>query len=1139
MNHRKCASILAALLAASLSVSSAVAQVLYGSALGTLQDQTGAVIAGAAVTMTSKDTGASREALSDNEGRYTFANLAAGSYDLKVSAPGFRTFTQTAVQISINNVSRVDVRLELGALGEQVTVQAEAVALQTDKSDVRSEVTSQAIANLPLAAYRNFQNLIDLVPGATPANFQNSVGSTPARALTTNINGTARNSNNARVDGATNVFIWLPHHMVYVPPVESINTVNITTGSFDAEQGMAGGAAVTVSTKSGTNEFHGSAFHYHDNHRLKTRNFFLPPTSGKAKSIFNIFGGTLGGPVIKDKLFFFGSFEGTMERAGITRSTDAVPTASIRAGDFSGLPVTIYDPTTGNPDGTDRQPFAGNRIPANRINPISNRIQSLAPLPNQAGTSQGTLNNYFSSGTEKLNRYNYDFKANWNPTGSLALWAKYSRMDAVVGSKFVFGEELGGPGLSRAGAPEVSDVRVNIPTFGYTKTFSPTFLVDGTIAITRMDNSGIYPGYGKKTGSETWGIPNTNDPVVTGPAPERVKAACPALGNGNCYSGMPNLNTGFTAWGATAGWQPYFYNERSLTYTTNATKMRGPHEIRFGFDMVRFQMDQWQPEVSGGPRGSITFSGDATGARGYNSTYLNSYATFLLGLTTNIQKSVQLFQYTNREWQYGWYVRDRWQVTRRLTINAGVRYEYYPLISRADRGIERWDPGTNLVYMGGVGNNPKNVGITTSKKLLAPRIGFAYRLTENMVVRSGYGITYDPLPFSRPLRGMYPATIGSTFVSSGPYTWIDTLDKGIPAIAIPDTSTGVIALPPTVDMGPRSSWGGPLHRGYIQSWNLTVERKLPGNVATSVGYVGTQTVHQMLDIDINAAPPGGGPAGRPLAATQNRRIAMLMWDGSASGNYHSLQVAINRQFSHGLLLKGAYTWSKAVNWTDEDGWTGAPSFNWGPAQPRNRALAGYNRAHMFTMGFVYEMPFGNGKRWATRGLASRALSGWQTNGTFIAYTGTPFTVSASGTELNAPGNAQTADQVTPGKVSILGEIGANKSWFDPLAFRQPTGVRFGSTGRNALIGPGLWNTNLSLFRTFKVTEKVKTEFKAETFNLTNTPKFSNPGANVASMVLNADGTIRTLNNYSSITSTLPNLAAPSERQFRFGLRVSF
>ena len=1139
MHRNVLATLLGVLLLNTLTIQPASAQVLYGSAVGTVGDQSGAVVAGAAITMTNKSTGVVREITTGTDGRYAFPNLLAGSYDLKVSVAGFRTYTQTNLEITINTVTRADVKLELGQISEQVTVEATAMALQTDKSDVRAEVTSQAVGNLPLAAYRNFQNLIDLVPGATPANFQNSVGSTPGRALTTNVNGTARNSNNARVDGATNVYIWLPHHMVYVPPVESIATVNITTGSFDAEQGMAGGAAITVATKSGTNDLHGSAFHYHDNHRLRTRNYFLPATSGKAKSIFNIFGGTLGGPIIKDKLFFFGSFESTLERAGITRPTDNVPTAAIRAGDFSGLPVTIYDPTTGNPDGSNRQPFAGNAIPAGRINAISRKIQALAPLPNMAGTSQGTINNFFSSGTEKLNRYNYDFKVNWNPTNTLVIWGKYSRMDAAVDSKFAFGEQLGGPGLSRAGAPEVSEVKVNIPTFGYTKTFSPTFLLDGTIAITRHDNHGVYPGYGKNTGSDVWGIPNTNEPTVTGPEPGRVKDACPSLASGGCYSGMPTIATGFTTWGATAGWQPYFYNERSLTYTTNATKMRGSHEIRWGFDMVRFQMDQWQPEVSGGPRGSISFSGDVTGARGYTSNYLNSYATYLLGLTTTMQKSVQLYQYTNREWQFGFYVRDRWQISRKLTLNVGLRYEYFPLIYRKDRGIERWDPSTNLVYMGGVGGNPRNVGITTSKKLFAPRVGFAYRASENTVVRSGYGITYDPIPFSRPLRGMYPATIGSTFVSATPYTWIDTLDKGIPAIPIPDTSKGVIELPPTIDMGPRSAWGGPVHRGYIQSWNLTVERKLPAELVTSLGYVGTQTVHQLIDIDINAAPPGGGPAGRPLAATQNRRIAMLMWDGSTSGNYHALQMAVNRQFSKGLLMKGAYTWSKAINWTDDDGWTGAPSWNWEPVKGRNRAVAGYDRAHMFTLGYVYEMPFGPGKKWAASGPASLLLRGWQTNGTFAAYTGSPFTVSASGTELNAPGNAQTADLVASGKVKILGEIGANKSWFDPLAFRQPTGVRFGSTGRNTMFGPGLWNLNMSLFRTFKVTEKVKAEFKAEGFNITNTPKFTNPGSGVASMVLNADGSVRTLNNFSSITSTLVNLAAPSERQFRFGLRLSF
>jgi len=1102
-------------------------------------DQTDAVVPKAAVIVTSKSTGLSREASTDEAGRYSIVNLLPGVYDLRVTAGGFRPFEQTSVTVSANAVTRVDVRLEVGAVTEQITVAASAAILQTDKSDVRAEITSVAATNLPLANYRNFQSLINLIPGATPANFQNAVVDTPARALTTNINGTARNNNNARVDGATNVFIWLPHHMVYVPPVEAIDTVNITTGSFDAEQGMAGGAAVTVTTKSGTNEVRGVLFHYHDNHRLRTRNFFLPPDRGKAKSIFNIFGGTVGGPVIKDKLFYFGSFEATLERAGISPAPLSVPTAAIRAGDFSGLPVTLYDPLTGNPDGTGRVPFAENRIPAARISPVSRRIQERAPLPNLPGVAGGTLSNFFNSGTEKLDRKNYDAKINWNPRAELAIFGKYSRMDAPVSSKFALGE-VGGLGLSRAGVG-TGDTNVNIITLGHTWTLSPTFVVDSTFGFTKFDQSVVGPDHGKNIGSEVWGIPNTNDPIVTGFAggAEQVRKACPPAAQGACYSGMPTLDHGFSSWGNIYGWQPLFRRERAYTYTTNTTYIRGAHELRWGFDVVRYHLDHWQPEISGGPRGYIGFGGDVTGARGYTSNYLNQYAAFLLGQPTSMTKAVQFFEMTNREWQFGWYVRDRWQLTRRLTLNLGLRYEYYPLITRRDRGIERWDPATNLVYLGRIGGNPDNVGITVSKRLFAPRVGFAYRLTENTVVRSGYGITYDPLPFSRPLRGLYPATIGASFPSATPYVAVRSLELGIPAIPLPDISRGVIELPPTVDMGPRSPWGGRLNRGYIQSWNFTVERKLPGDIVGSIAYVGTQTVHQLADRDINAAPPGGGPAGRPLAATQGRRIAALMWDGWISGNYHSLQAAVNRQLTGGLFLKGAYTWSKTINWTDDTGWAGMPLTNWEPALRRNRAVAGYDRTHMFTMGFVYEMPFGPGKTWAQSGPASWLLRGWQTNGTFAAYSGLPFTVAASGAELNMPGTAQTADQVKPGKVKILGEIGPDKPWFDPLAFAQPRGVRFGTTGRNTMRGPGFWNLDLSLFRTFDINERWKLQFKAEAFNVTNTPKFANPSANVAAMALNPDGTIRALNNFSSITSTLTALATPSERQFRFGLRLSF
>jgi hypothetical protein len=1122
-----------------VALPAAEAQVLYGSIVGTVVDQSDAAVPNATVTITSKETGLTRETKTDVAGRYSLVNVLPGTYDLRVAASGFRTLVREDIVVRINAVTRADLQLEVGGVTEQITVTAGAFVLQTDRSEVRAEITAREITNLPLANYRNFQSLFMFVPGATPTTFQNTVAAAPARALTTNVNGTARNNNNARIDGATNVYIWLPHHMVYVPPVESIDTVSISTGSFDAEQGMAGGAAITVATKSGTNEFHGVAYEYHDNHRLATRNFFLPPERDKAKSIRNIFGGTLGGPIVKDRLFFFGSFEAMLERAGVSLTTLSVPTERIRAGDFGGLPVTIYDPLTGRTDGTGRQAFPNNQIPAARIHPISNRLQGLAPLPNMPGTSQGTLNNYYAAGTEIFNRYNYDLKVNWNPASALQVWGKYSRMDSYNEGAFVFGDQLGGSGISRTGVADFAPGDVNIPTFGFTATFSPSFILDGVFSVVLFDNSSTFPGYGKNIGSDVWGIPNTNDPIVAGPQPERLKAACPEIAQGGCYSGMPSISHGFSTWGHTSSARPYFYNERTFTYTTNATKTYSAHELRWGFDLVRYHMDQWQPEVSGGPRGSISFSGDVTGARGYTANYLNQYATFLLGLPTSMSKALQLFQYTNREWQFGWYVRDRWQVSRKLTLNLGLRYEYYPLLTRKDRGIERWDPASNLVYMGRIGGNPDNVGIQVSKRLFAPRFGFAYRVTENTVIRSGYGITIDPLPWSRPLRGMYPSTIASSFVSSTPYSWIDTLDKGIPPIPVPDTSKGVIELPPTIDMGPRSPWGGLIYRGYIQSWNFTVERRFVGDITGSVAYVGTQTVHQACDLDINAAPPGGGPAGRPLAATQNRRIGASMWGGWLSGNYHGLQASLNRRFSRGLLLKGAYTFSKSINWTDEDGWASLPLTNWGPALRRNRAVAGYDRPHMFSLGFVYELPFGPGKSWAQSGPAGLLLRGWQTNGAFSAYSGSPFTISASGTELNMPGTSQTADLVTPGKVRIIGEIGANKMWFDPLAFRQPTGVRFGTTGRNTLYGPGMWNLDFSLFRTFQLGERLRMEFKAEAFNLTNTPKFSNPGANVANMRLNADGTIQTLNNFSSITSTQSGLSTPSERQLRFGLRLSF
>src|SRR5437016_5505121 len=316
-------------------VQRADAQVLFGSVSGTVTDQSGAGVPKARVTLINRATSVQKEADADESGHYTITDVPPGNYDLKVTASGFKPLTQTNLSVSVNTVTNADVKLQVGALSEQVTVEASTVTLQTEKTDLHTELTEKAILEMPLNQYRNYQTLINLVPGATPGVFQNAIADTPERALSTNINGTNRNNNNTRVDGAADVFVWLPHHTVYVPPAETIQEVNISTNNFDPEQGMTGGAAITVITKSGTNQFHGVGFEYFQNQALRAKQFF--ETGPKGDSKLNDFGGTFGGPIKQDKLFVFGSYDGTYERDNRNTGLVTLPTAAIRAGDFSGI----------------------------------------------------------------------------------------------------------------------------------------------------------------------------------------------------------------------------------------------------------------------------------------------------------------------------------------------------------------------------------------------------------------------------------------------------------------------------------------------------------------------------------------------------------------------------------------------------------------------------------------------------------------------------------------------------------------------------------------------------------------------------------------------------------------------------------
>lgn len=1102
---RVAAVFIASVLALVLAVPGADAQVLYGSVIGTVIDESGAVIPGAQVTITNRSTGVSNQTQTGADGVYRLTNILAGTYELAVTAAGFRSYTQPEVAVVVNTVQRVDVGMQVGQVTETITVEGSALTLQTEKTDISANLQPKEVTDMPLPRYRNYQSLINLVPGATPGRFQNANTDTPARALTTNINGTNRNNNNTRIDGSTSVFIWLPHHTAYVPPAETIETVNISTNNFDAEQGMAGGAAVTVTTKSGTNELHGSAFWFHENGATAAKDLFFDPDAKRPVSQIHIPGVTLGGPIVKDRLFFFGAYEGLLERVNRNRIY-SVASPALRAGDFSAAPNPIFDPLTGtvsrNPEtgsleGT-RTPFPNNQIPTDRFAAPSSIIQSLVPAPNLSGE----VNNHFANAGQRMDRHNYDIKVNFNQSQKSMMWGKYSLMDADVTGVFGLGE-AGGQCLCDGGAG-TGITRQHVITFGHNYTFSPTFLMDWTVGYTRMDQEVLGPDFGTNFGSEIWEIPGTN-----GPDPRQ--------------SGMPRIEiSGFSPLGHIDGWSPIFRNDSSYTVSANFSKLSGSHDLRFGFDGIRHHLNHWQPEIGGGPRGRVNYNQEVTSQPGTNFNFFNGYASFLLGQPISFQKSVQFEKLTAFEYQYAFYIRDRWQITPRLTATIGLRWELYPLMTRAGRGgIESFDEATGEVLLGGLGDIPRDVGLSTSKKLLGPRVGLAYRLNDSTVIRTGWGVTFNPLPLGRPMRGRFPLTIAADFNTENGFTPFGSVTDGIPEVPLPDVTTGRVPLAGTVSF--RYLSPSPLKRGYIQSWNFIVERRLPADMIATIGYVGTRTVRSFANQNINSAPIGAGTSGQPFNTPlyDNRIVGLDIFNGYADANYHGLQTSLNRRVASGLTVKGQFTYSKALNMTDDDG--GGVSWNYWDYIGRNWARAGYDQTLLLSMGFVYDLPFGRNQRFLQSGIGAAILGDWQINGVYMAGTGRVGNIGASGASLNAPGNTQLADQVDPVANLPRGDRTADR-WFNTEAFRNVTETRFGTSGRNILELPGVHNMDLSFFKNIPIREEFQAQFRAEFYNFTNSPHLGGPTTGVTS------------GQFGRITSTNGNAR---NRSVRFGLRLQW
>jgi hypothetical protein len=831
-----------------IGVDQASAQVLYGSLVGNVTDPNGAAIAAALVTATDQNTGIAKDTKTDAAGGYQFIDLQPGTYRLRVSVSGFKTMETPDIPVSLNTVMRTDAVLEVGSVQQEITVTGEAPALQTDRAETRSEIGSVEFQNLPVPFGRNYQQLYRTVAGVSPPFNSHSVPTNPSRSLEFHVNGTSDDQNNTRIDGVSSTTVQLPHIVSYIPALESIQEVNIVTSSFDAEQGLAGGSAISVQIKSGTSAVHGSGFEYHSDQHLKAWPESVPAGEvNKPKLVYNQFGGTIGGPIKKDKLFYFVSYEGTYDHRNVQKKV-TVPTDAMKASDFSSFldsGIMIYNPYTTATGGALADPSA--RVPMaapgdprcnSATNPsclniipqsllaspsaqIAQKMNALFPEPNLPGIN----NNYFASGGFAFDRNTIDTKINWNVSNKMNVFGRFSFLHYTDFTPTVFGTTMQGTPIGGSSNPGNGHGNTYSSTFGGTYTFTPTLVLDAYFGFTHQGTTSEQQGLGKNVGLDVLGIPGTN-------------------GTRKFESGWPEFqfNSGddFATAGNDTNFMPYYRQDPQYQYVANVNWVHGAHNVRFSGDIYRQGLNQTQAEWIGGgsfygSQGGFDFGRNVTAlcvdpplcTTSSPTNRGNSYASFLLGLSDQASKSVQFpDEYSIRSMLYSAYIRDRWNVTPRLTLNYGIRWEYFPYPTRTNRGLERYDPNTNTVLICGQGQVSGNCGVDISKTRFSPRLGLAWRPTDTFVIRAGFGTTNDPYEGLELLRNNYPIMEPFGLQTPNSFSVATPLAQGLPSISAPTIpSSGILPIPGNIGFE-----GYPKHldRGYIESWNVTLQKSWDG-----------------------------------------------------------------------------------------------------------------------------------------------------------------------------------------------------------------------------------------------------------------------------------------------------------------------
>jgi hypothetical protein len=1099
-------------------------QAVTASLVGSITDASGAVVVNAKVVLTETNTNVSRTMNTNESGNYSFPNLPPGVYAVSAEQTGFKKATRGGVDVPVNTTIRVDLSLQPGQITETVEVTAEAPALQTDRVDIGRKIETVQLANLPTGYNRSFQSMLNLVPGTTRAfaphsEFFNSQGS-----LTSQVNGVSRLGNNVQFEGVDN------NHRtglltILIPPIEALQNVDVATANYEAELGRAGGAVTNIILKSGTNSIHGAAYHFHNNQRLNARETFQP---SKPVTTYNYFGGNLGGPIIKNRTFIFGDYLRIADRRG-DGFIITVPSAAFRAGDFSSQTVQIYDPATGDrTTGVGRTPFPDRRVPTNRISPIANTLLSYVPLPN---INQNLINNYAGQTTRKKDQDSFDVKVDHQQTDKDRLSFRYSFQRPVVTDPGRFGiYGGGGKGFAATGINRTQSTALN-----YTRTISPTFLTEARIGLGRYSNKATNLDYGTNA-SEAVGIKGANlDDWSSGLSSMNI-------------GGYPNPLVGFSAS------IPWNRAETNIDFVSNWTKIKSNHTIKWGVDVRRLRDELLQTQDAGGPRGEFVFGNNQTSIQGAAvQAQVNALASFLLDTPSNVQRDLAVQFPAYRAWMVFSYLQDKWQVSQKLTIDLGLRHDFYPPATpRLKGGFSNYDPSNNTLVVAGYGNNPMNLGRKTYYTGFAPRVGVSYRIDPKTVVRAGWGMSWIPFPDNKyafdnfPVKqtNAYPATntFGQSVTPAGQFLSMGT---GFPALApanIPDNGIISAGTPQLLAQTIASYIPLEYREGYIQSWNFAFQRQLPRNFTVDIAYVANHTVRAPVTYNMNASFLfGSGSQGKPYFLRFNKNTDINYRYAGYSNNYNSLQVKFDRRFSGGFLLTTAYTYGKAMGYSAEDGGL------WNYIQPqRSYARLDFDRTHNFTQSYVWELPFGKGKPWLQSGVGRWVAGGWQLNGVFSLMTGRPLTFGTNAA-ANTPGSSFTPDQVGEVKIThdVAGTVGT-ATWIDTTGcvpvvtascFLQnpPLGTtgRFGTAGRNNFSGPGLGNLDLSIFRKFDVTERAKLEFRVESTNLTNSPAFGNPNLTLGDA------------NFGRITGTLAGLitnqgvGGTGPRAINLGLKLTF